>query len=79
MRTKKYNTIEKVSTKYNFDMEVGSYFTEYECELTGFKLIEEKPVGLMRIVGIKRSIVLSTGETEEITEGVFEIFKKLIR
>lgn len=80
MKTKEYNTVGTVALKAGGTMEVGSYFKEFECEQTGMKLIEETPVGLMRIAGIKRTVILSTGETENfITEKTFEIFKKLMK
>lgn len=80
MKTNKYDAVKTVNTKYGDTMEVGSYFEEYECEATGMKLIKESPVGLMKLTGIKRTVILPTGETENfMTEKTFEIFKKLMK
>lgn len=80
MITKTYNTVHEAINKYNGEiMECGSFFTEYICERTGVKLIEEKPVGLMKIMGTIRKVVLKNGIQTGLGEDVFDIVRSMMQ
>jgi hypothetical protein len=80
MITKTYNTVHEAINKYDGKpMEFGSFFTEYICEKTGVKLIEEKPVGLMKIMGTIRKVVSKDDIQTGLGEDMFDIVRSMMQ
>lgn len=81
MKTQIFSTVRTIKTKFDTEMEVGSIFTEHECEATGIKLIKEEPQGkLNRMCGVQRTVIVCGDEPiKYISEQVFEAFKKLMK
>ena len=79
MKTQVYNTIQIVQLQGGGQMQIGSTFQEFICEKTGIKLEQENPVGIMKLVGTKRRLILPDGHIDEtLSKLTFETIKKLI-